>query len=261
VNTARGFVTDPAPQSALREWRHHLSRPAVLAGQAGVALAAGLSGPFGTYDAFSLPVRLSYWIVVVFATYALGTAVTMALDRRLGAWPPRQQVALQGLVVGGAVVVFLALLNLPLRGWALALDPAAVAGAFAVSWVVMGLRALMDRPSPPGSPSEPSAARLLARLPLEKRGALVALEVQDHYVQVTTLRGRHLLLMRLSDAIVEAEGVAGLQVHRSHWVALEQVRAARRQGDGAVLTLADGREVPVSRARLGAVRAAGLLAR
>ncbi|MCW1932118.1 LytTR family DNA-binding domain-containing protein [Pararhodobacter zhoushanensis] len=98
----------------------------------------------------------------------------------------------------------------------------------------------------------------MARLPLDKRGALISLSVQDHYVEVVTLRGRELLLMRLSDAIAETGGDVGLQVHRSHWVALDQVRAARREGARGVLTLSDGREIPVSRTYAAAAKAAGL---
>lgn len=256
-------MTDPAPSSTLREWRAHVTAPPVLAAQAGVALVAGLSGPFGTFDVFALPVRLGYWVVVVFGTYALGAAVTIALEPRLAGRPLWVQVALLGAAVGAAVAVCLALLNLPLHGWrglARVFDPAGTAGAFVVSWVVMGLRAVLApaRASAP-APAAPRPARILSRLPLDRRGALIALSVQDHYVEVITTRGRDLILMRLSDAMAEAEGVAGLQVHRSHWVALDQVRAARRQGDGAVLTLSDGREVPVARARVAAVRAAGLL--
>jgi hypothetical protein len=256
-------VTDPAPPSALRELRDHLRRPPVLAGQAGVALVAGLSGPFGTFEAFGLPLRLAYWAMVVFGTYALGTAVTLALEPRLAARPAWQAVAALGLAVGAAVVLFLAAVNLPVRGWwgwAGLFDPLSVAAAFVVSWVVLGVRVLWSREAaPPSAPVRPGPPRILSRLPLDRRGALVCLSVQDHYVEIVTTRGRDLVLMRLSDAIAEAEGVEGLQVHRSHWVALAQVQAARRQGDGAVLTLSDGREVPVARARLGALRAAGLL--
>ena len=116
------------------------------------------------------------------------------------------------------------------------------------------------RPAPvAGSPSVPAPPRLLTRLPLAKRGPLLSLSVQDHYVEVVTTRGRELLLMRLSDAIAETEGCAGLQVHRSHWVALDQVQAAHRDGARAVLTLSDGREIPVSRTYVPAAKEAGLL--
>ena len=76
---------------------------------------------------------------------------------------------------------------------------------------------------------------------------------------MTTSAGSALLLMRLSDAIAEAGDTKGLQIHRSHWVALDAVRAVRRDGQRAVLTLTDGRDLPVSRANLDKVKAAGLL--
>ena len=47
----------------------------------------------------------------------------------------------------------------------------------------------------------------------------------------------------------DGEGGAGMRVHRSWWVSARHVRAVRRQGDGAVCALSDGREVPVSRRR------------
>lgn len=259
-------MTDPAPQSTLRELRAHLGRPGVLAGQAGAALVAGLSGPFGTFEAFALAPRLAYWAAVVVGTYALGTAVTLALEPRLALRHVWQAVAVLGLAVGAAVTLFLAAVNLPVRGWRGwdgLFDPVTVAAAFVVSWMVLGLRALWTHEAAPAAAPHPEPRpgppRILSRLPLERRGALVALSVQDHYVEIVTTRGRDLVLMRLSDAIAEAEGVAGLQVHRSHWVALDQVQAVRRQGDGAVLTLPGGREVPVARTRLAALREAGLL--
>jgi hypothetical protein len=259
-------VTDPTPPSTLRELRAHLTAPFALTAQAGVALVAGLSGPFGTFDALGTPARLAYWAAIVFGTYALGAALTMTVLARWdrdGAGAP-WRILRGGAVIGVAVSLWLAAVNLPLWGWRGVTDQVGAVSlfaAFAVSWLVLALREMWPAP-PPTAPraTPPGTARILARLPLDRRGALIALSVQDHYVEVITTRGRDLILMRLADAMAEAEGVPGLQVHRSHWVALDQVRAARRQGDGAVLTLSDGREVPVARARLADVRAAGLLA-
>lgn len=252
-------MTDPAPSSALRDLRAHLTAPPVLAVQAGVALVLGLSGPFDTFSSLSLPARMAYWTAIVFGTYAIGAAVTVAL---VGRWTrPLARVLGGAAVIGSLAVVGLAGLNLAAFGWqglAAQVTPAGMLGAYVVSGVVMALREVLLRETPPAS-SGATGPAILRRLPLARRGALVALSAEDHYVAVTTTRGRELVLMRLSDAIAEAEGVAGLQVHRSHWVALDQVRAARRQGDGAVLTLSDGRDIPVSRARLPAARAAGLL--
>lgn len=103
------------------------------------------------------------------------------------------------------------------------------------------------------------APPLLDRLPVEARGALIALAVDDHYVQVRTTKGEARVLMRLSDAVRETGNVPGARVHRSHWVAFEHVTGAERMGERALLTLSDGTEVPVSRANVELIRAAGLL--
>jgi DNA-binding LytR/AlgR family response regulator len=76
---------------------------------------------------------------------------------------------------------------------------------------------------------------------------------------VTTTAGRALVLLRLSDAIAEAEGVPGLQIHRSHWVTLAAVARVRRDGARVLLVLKDGRELPVSRTFMPQARLAGLL--
>lgn len=90
--------------------------------------------------------------------------------------------------------------------------------------------------------------KFLERLPLKLRGAEVwAVEAEDHYLRLHTSKGQDLILMRLSDAISELEGIEGAQVHRSWWVAREAITDAAR-GDGrATLMLRDGAEVPVSR--------------
>ncbi len=88
---------------------------------------------------------------------------------------------------------------------------------------------------------------------------LIRLSMQDHYVEVHTALGRELILMRLADAIEELSGVPGLQVHRSHWVALDAVADAVKDQGRTSLRMRDGALVPVSRSYRDAVKAAGLL--
>ena len=90
------------------------------------------------------------------------------------------------------------------------------------------------------------------------RGAeLYAVEAEDHYLRLHTSRGQDLILMRLSDAVAELEGIEGAQTHRSWWVAKTAVEGARR-GDGrATLQVKSGIEAPVSRAYAKTLRAAG----
>lgn len=113
-------------------------------------------------------------------------------------------------------------------------------------------------PETHAAPAGAAPARFLERLPFKLKGATIhAVESEDHYLRVHTDRGSDLVLMRLSDAVAELEGLEGAQVHRSWWVAKEAVLGAKR-GDGrATLTIKGGVEAPVSRRYAPALRKAG----
>ena len=79
------------------------------------------------------------------------------------------------------------------------------------------------------------APPILERLPADRRGALLHLQMRDHYVEIHTDRGSELVLMRFGDALMELGGTEGMQVHRSHWIARtapEENYAARRPDRG-----------------------------
>lgn len=233
----------------------------------GVAGVLAILGPFGTIDRLGLVQRLVYWLAMVVGTYGMGalcaTLLRPMLSGRLGQWPG---VVVLGLITGLAIVPVVVVLNwiafayLP-RGaeWIELLGPVLV-----ISLIVTAVLRTVGthlRITAPAEPTTATAPALLDRLPLDKRGPLVALTVEDHYVRVRTRRGEELILMRLGDAIRETAPTRGLQVHRSHWVALDEVESARREGDRAVLAMSTGPEVPVSRANVAAIREAGLLPR
>jgi hypothetical protein len=129
-----------------------------------------------------------------------------------------------------------------------------------VSWLV-------DRAfaGPPGAITHASAsdasaapARFMERLPPKLKGAVIyAISAEDHYLKLHTSKGTDLILMRLSDAIAELEGLEGAQTHRSWWVARDAVESARREGDRIVLVLKGGVEAPVSRPNVRPLREAG----
>lgn len=267
-------MNDTALRLALRELQRLLGSPVFWALLAVIALVLGLSGPFGTYQSMSLPPRLAYWALIVVTTglagWLTGTWVVLAFELRN--WPFWAEAVAAGALVGLAVSLIVHGINAAFLGTPLWSFQALIGQAPATPLIGLAVTAaivwtsrraalpFLAPPAPaPEAPPGPPAARLLARLPLEKRGALVSLSVQDHYTEVTTSAGRALVLLRLSDAISEAEGVPGLQVHRSHWVALAAVARVRRDGARAVLTLKDGREVPVSRTYLPDAKRAGLL--
>ncbi len=249
-------------QLALRDLREEFSHPVTLAALAGVSVVVGISGPFGTMDAFGLIPRLAYWMIVVPLTYGAGFLGTMAVRPYLPSGPQGLRIALAALGSAIAVALVLGVLNtglgLDLGGARdLALGFAAV---YVICLVIEAVGAVLQSQSQ----KLDSTARipaLLSRLPLEKRGALLALTAEDHYIIVVTTKGREMLLLRLADAMREAAPVAGLQIHRSHWVALAGVVSVARVGDGAEALLINGDRLPIARARIAAARAAGLLPR
>ena len=93
-----------------------------------------------------------------------------------------------------------------------------------------------------------------AVLPPELGDDLIAVASELQYLRVWTTRGHALVLGTLQD-VEDAEGAAGIRVHRSWWVHARHVRAIRRQGDGATCELSDGRAVPISRRRRAEVLA------
>ena len=64
-------------------------------------------------------------------------------------------------------------------------------------------------------------------------------------------------LPELRDAIAELDGIDGLQVHRSWWVARGAVSDVQREGRNIRLTLDTGVEAPVSRANVQVLKDAG----
>ena len=98
-------------------------------------------------------------------------------------------------------------------------------------------------------------ARFLDRLPPEVGRDVIFLKVSGHYITVVTTAGSGILLMRFADAVAELEG-AGMQVHRSFWVAFRHVTAVEQREGRTVACLTGGEVVPVSRTFVAAVRAA-----
>lgn len=259
----------------------------VLAASAGFLLA--ILGPFGTYRAMPLAERLLFWELVLLCAAALHVPALWLADRlgQLAGMPPIIWVPGAGLAAAAPTALIVTGISATLYG--LSRAPAfANMYLFVVSisvpmqvlsyFVLSGSnRSLRHTPEPVASLPEPSAflphaevaapspvsepedIPLLDRLPPQLGRKVQCLEMQDHYVRVHTLEGSTLLLMRLRDAEAEMGTMAGERVHRSWWVAREAVICVQRRGQSVALELANGLTVPVSRARLGALRALGWL--
>lgn len=256
-------MSDAKPPSTLRELRGHIANPTTAFALGAVAAILTLVGPFGTDESLTAGFRALYWLVMVVATYVVGYGVDTLLRPRL---EHRVAQVVNPLAMGAVVTLSVIVVNLLLigrlpggRGWfpdVLTIFAIAVLVSAAMQAIITSL---YKRQGMASAVVDPPA--ILDRIPLEKRGALVALSVEDHYVRVRTTKGEHMILMRLSDAIRETAPAPGLRVHRSHWVATDQVTTARRDGDRAILSMTTGDDIPVSRSHIQAVKEAGLLPR
>jgi DNA-binding LytR/AlgR family response regulator len=260
-------VNDTPVHSTLRELRGLARAPRTWVVLAVLSAVVGLVGPFGTFELMPPVPRLAYWAAIVVGTATIGTLVASFAEAILARYlPPLVAAAVAGALAGPPIAALVYLLNLAVFGAAAAgFDFLALSiYCAAISAAVTVLGAYLGRQSAPAAPvaateAIEAAPALLQRLPQARQGRLLHLAVADHYVEVTTDRGTTLVLIRLSDAIREAAPVPGLQVHRSHWVALDAVRRGLRQAGKPLLELENGTLVPVSRSCLPAVRATGWL--
>lgn len=90
----------------------------------------------------------------------------------------------------------------------------------------------------------------------KKHSTVLLVQAQEHYLIVTTEDGQELKRARMRDYIQTLAKVAGLQVHRSWWVAEQAVAKVTRQGRDYVLHLKSGGTVPVARSRIEDLRKA-----
>lgn len=252
-------MNDGAFPSALRDLRDDLSKRNVWVVLLTIAVIVGISGPFETYAYFSTGTRLLYWFVVVVATFCIGNVIGSLMGQLKLEFAPWQRLALTSVVLTFAITTFILVSNGAIFGqWPrtigdLALQFARI-GPICIA-IVVGSYFFS------AAKKQEAAPDILSRLPLDKRGDLVALSVSDHYVNVITLKGSELVLMRLSDAMRESHPVPGMQIHRSHWIASDQVSKVTRNGDRAVCIMTTDDELPVSRSYMPALKAAGLLPR
>lgn len=250
----------PLPFNTPRDWAIDL---AVAAG-GGVFL--GLVGPFGSYYNDEALPRVAYWVATFTLsalTYGLAIRWTMPRAEAAGvpiwAWLPAMAV-----VVGAPVAVATRLIAIAVWpflskvGWLEWYGQSLLITVFFTGGYVFLRQYLQPRSAAPVRP-EPAdgLAPILRRLPGRLGQNLLCLQMEDHYVRLHTDQGSELVLMPLSQAIAELNGLEGLQVHRSWWVARRAVTSVIEDGRNLRLKLSNGLEAPVARASVAKLRAAG----
>jgi len=239
-----------------------LARSLIIAGAAGVFLA--LIGPFGTAGA-PLWQRMIYWVGLCAAGTGLGLSIAATLHVLFDPADRRSFVLAlaTALIMTPPATLVVWWVTVSVFGWhVLPASLLGFAGPVLLICLAMNFVNALAHRSPPhthaGAADQARPPRFLDRLPAKLRGGvLYAVSAEDHYLRLHTSKGSDLILMRLSDAIAELEGLEGAQTHRSWWVARSAVKDAK-SGDGrAVLELEGGVHAPVSRGYARALRAEG----
>jgi LytTr DNA-binding domain len=257
----------------------------------GAGVLLGIIGPFGTFESMSTTTRFSFWMGGIF----VGMIIHIPLFYG-GAWlgqhyrlPPWIWVSLSAVIAAlpmtfvingifatmlGATTLdsmpqlypFVLAISLPMQ-WVsylttersaplgVAVPTPSVATEILPSSVPVSAEPALEVLAAPA----PKVAALVARLPGRLGKAIICLEMEDHYVRVHTALGDTMIHMRMADAQAELEGLEGMLVHRSFWVARASITGWQRDGKTLLLQLSNGKSVPVARDRQPLVRAAGWL--
>jgi hypothetical protein len=232
----------------------------VLALASGVCFFISLFGPF-TGGVAAVGARIASTFMYGWIGSLLGLA-SARVAWRLGLWPRSYWLAglPTGLLMAGPMCGIVWLGNGLANGRPLSLDalPNVLWDTALICVGASYLAVLITSRARSTTEASAQPAKFLDRLPLKLRGAEVwAVEAEDHYLRLHTSKGQDLILMRLSDAIDELQGIEGARAHRSWWVARDAITEAVR-GDGrATLTLKDGSQVPVSRTNARLLRERG----
>lgn len=258
-------MNTPATHFALRKWRTQMTEPVRATALIGAAVILAIMGPFETAQTMRPLPRLIYWLALVGLGYSAGYFAHVCADR-IAPGSTVKRIAIAGPLTGIVVLAIVYLVNAAALGyWPRGRDLALlVANVVAIATILSAVLQFAHSPhrrDPTEREQDRGAPALLDRLPLDKRAPLVSISVEDHYVRIRTTKGEEMVLLRLADAIREVGDTPGLQVHRSHWVALGQVTSVARRGDGARLTMTHGDAIPVSRANMAHIKEAGLLPR
>jgi hypothetical protein len=263
-----------------------LMRMCAIALVAGLLL--GIIGPFGTFKSMSTVTRFSFWmggiaIGMIIHIPLFYAAALFGTQYRL---PPWVWVSLSAVVaalpmtfvINGIFATMIGATNLDSMPQ---LYPFVLAISLPMQWVSYWTRdqsspapasTMVTTPLPPvgsvdvallqtvATPvAASSGVKLFPRLPGRLGRDIVCLEMEDHYVRIHTALGDAMIHMRMADAVQELEGIEGMLVHRSWWVARQAITGWSRDGKTLTLRLSNGKSVPVARDRQPLVKAAGWL--
>lgn len=108
-----------------------------------------------------------------------------------------------------------------------------------------------------GDVPTPEMEEFWSRIPGRLGRDLVALSAELHYTRVYTTQGETLILFSFGRAVdILQDATKGMQIHRSHWVALEHIDEVATQDGRVTCEMIGGPSLPVSRRYRAALKAA-----
>jgi len=232
-----------------------------------VSAFLAFTNPFGATSGMPAIGAFLYWLLLVVEGWFGGPLLAALLTRVIPTLHPFAIRIIVSLIVAVAVMVTIVIVQaligapVPPSYW-----PPLYVLVLGVTVAISAVAWLVDRAfNQPGvqthAPAHGAASapvRFIERLPAKLKGAVIyAISSEDHYLRLHTSKGADLILMRMSDAIAELDGLEGAQTHRSWWVARDAVESVRREGDKVTLLLKGGVEAPVSRPNVKPLRDAG----
>ena len=189
-------MSDTRLQLTLRDLQRQIRNPTVWVMLGGASLILGVSGPFQTFELIPTLPRLGYWALIVVSTYVIGFVMTTYVDHGRGKNAGVAATAVTGAGVGLVVGAWIMVLNWiafgpVMDGWQ---DVAAIMayGVVISMVIIVVLRQVLQARHGVDQPEPKQTIALLDRLPLDKRGTLLSISVQDHYVEVRTSKGTEL---------------------------------------------------------------------
>ena len=240
-----------------------------IAAVATIVLA--LSGPFGTYDTFGLGNRFLFWsAAMIVGAVIIQASVIMVIQfgptTKRGLYGAAIVGTLFGSVPATALIMIIfersSGIDLPTSYFPILWSNVALVGCvISCVHIFAQIGGFQSEKREATEPEEVPVAAIehvpiLTRLPDGLRPCqIMSFSMQDHYVEVTTMDGKSLLLMRLTDAINELGDLRGARVHRSHWVSLRHLVDIKKDGRKTVAVLTDDRKIPISNPYLDDARA------
>jgi DNA-binding LytR/AlgR family response regulator len=260
VKPLKNFANDTALQFTIRELQAQISNPRFWVGLVAIVFVLAMVGPFYTFSSLTFSNRLVYWAIISYVNYLVGFCVSLYVGHLFYAkgMPELASRMISGFVSGIPIAFIVWTVNKYIYGfdmsggfgfWKLLGYCAIIAMVISLMFYLFSLETRKNEPFS----SQPTLGKIsknqafLQRLPAHLGRDILALEAQDHYVSVTTKNGSALVLIRLVDAIAELDGLEGLRIHRSHWVAAEAISKTKRENGKLLVELTNGTALPVSR--------------